>query len=205
MTNHKPPERGVLGYHSEILPPLKRLLSDLPDGSCILDAGCGLGHISGKISAMGFRVTGIDTSDEGIRFCRRTHPEASFLVASADNPKLAETLGRTFDAIVATEVIEHLYSPETFLRNCTALLRPGGLLILSTPYHGYLKNLLLALLNRFDRHFQPFREGGHIKFWSRKTLTGFLTLHGFQVTDYAGCGRWPWVWKAMAVRAVRTP
>ena len=43
--------------------------------------------------------------------------------------------------------------------------------MLSTPYHGYLKNLALAVSGRMDRHFTALHVGGHIKFFSIETLT----------------------------------
>src|SRR5450759_4273537 len=79
-----------------------------------------------------------------------------------------------FDAVVSTELIEHLYDPSAFTRGCWHALRPGGVFVCSTPYHGYLKNLSLALTNRFDRHFDPLWLGGHIKHWSHATLTRLL-------------------------------
>ena len=61
-----------------------------------------------------------------------------------------------FDVAIATEVIEHLVTPFNLPRFAKQLLRPGGHLIISTPYHGYLKNLILALTNRWDAHLSPF-------------------------------------------------
>lgn len=196
---------GAHGHHAEILPSLQRFLRPLPRGALVLDAGCGNGFISGKLMQMDYVVEGIDTSPSGIDLCRRTYPGARFEVASASDPDLPAILGRMFDAIVATEVIEHLYSPRSFIRNCGDLLHPGGLLVLSTPYHGYLKNLLLALSNQMDRHLQPDHEGGHIKFWSQRTLTEFLSTNGFRITGFAGRGRVPWLWKTMVVCAVKQP
>src|SRR5207244_287039 len=83
-----------------------------------------------------------------------------------------ERLGEEpFDSVVSAEVIEHLYTPRDFARGCFAALKPGGKFLCTTPYHGYLKNILICVLNQFDNHFNPLRDGGHIKFWSLKTLT----------------------------------
>ena len=48
------------------------------------------------------------------------------------------------DAVFSTEVVEHVYLPRPFARNCHAFLKPGGMLIVTTPYHGYLKNVASA-------------------------------------------------------------
>jgi hypothetical protein len=77
----------------------------------------------------------------------------------------------------------------------------GGELIISCPYHGYLKNLVMALAGKFDNHFTVLWDGGHIKFWSKKTLTQLLEEFGFEVIDFKGAGRFPYLWKSMFIKA----
>ena len=106
-----------------------------------------------------------------------------------------------FDTIISTEVVEHLYDPVKFIDFSKKILAPTkGEIMLSTPYHGYLKNLSLALLNKWDAHVDPLWYGGHIKFWSRATLGRLLTNAGFIVTDFRGCGRFPYFWKSMIIK-----
>jgi len=83
----------------------------------------------------------------------------------------------------------------------SAVLGPGGLLVISTPYHGFLKNLVLSIFNAWDAHLTALWCGGHIKFWSRKTLTTLLTENGFHVSQFHGVGRVPYLWKSMVVVA----
>ena len=89
------------------------------------------------------------------------------------------------------EVIEHLYQPRAFVLFIRSILEAsgGGQFIVTTPYHGYLKNLTIAAANKMDHHLSALWEGGHIKFWSRRTLailhgrrthTLPLAPHGFQ-------------------------
>jgi SAM-dependent methyltransferase len=108
---------------------------------------------------------------------------------------------QSFDVAIATEVIEHLVRPFNLPHFAKQLLRPGGHLIISTPYHGYLKNLILALTNRWDAHLNPFWDGGHIKFWSYKTLSQLLNESGFRIVRFIGAGRLPFLWKSMIVVA----
>ena len=107
------------------------------------------------------------------------------------------------DAVISTEVIEHVFLPRIFARHCYDLLKPDGLLILSTPYHGYLKNLPLAICGKLDRHFTALWDYGHVKFWSRQTLSQLLREVGFQVTEFKGAGRVPYLWKSMVVVATK--
>ena len=190
-------------YHLELLPHLMNSLAGLPAGARVLDAGCGNGFISGELLKRGFRVFGIDVSESGIDICRREYPAGQFEVASICDPDIKRVTGDDFDAIVASEVVEHLYSPAAFFDNGHRLLKDSGILVLSTPYHGYLKNLLLSLGGKMEAHFQAGHEGGHIKFWSRRSLANALQAHGFRVKGFAGCGRIPFLWKSMIVKAVK--
>lgn len=73
--------------------------------------------------------------------------------------------------------------------------------IISTPYHGYIKNLAVALFDRSNYHFCPWWEGGHIKFWSRSTLTTLLREEGFNNFIFYGLGHFPYLWKIMLIRS----
>lgn len=108
-----------------------------------------------------------------------------------------------FDTIISTEVIEHLYDPLEFLRFCHSILAKNGSgeIILSTPYHGYLKNLAISLSNGWDHHFMALQKGEHIKFWSKKTLNRALSLSGFEPVAFSGVGRLPFLWKSMILKA----
>ena len=98
-------------------------------------------------------------------------------------------------------VIEQLVRPFSSASFREATASAGGLLIISTPYHGYLKNFVLALANKWDAHLNPFWDGGHIKFWSCKTLSQLLNETGFSVIRFIGAGRLPFLWKSMIVVA----
>ncbi len=65
----------------------------------------------------------------------------------------------------------------------------GGVAIISTPYHGYWKNLALAVTGKMDYHFTPLWTHGHIKFWSRDTLGRLLREAGFENISFRRVGR----------------
>ena len=168
----------------------------------ILDLGCGNGGITSVLAQLGARVVGCDADEAGIKAAQKRLPDVKFHVLGVyDDPAL---LGeQDFDLVISTEVIEHLFLPRALPRFARAVLKPGGHLVISTPYHGYLKNLLLSLANRWDSHITPFHDGGHIKFWSRRTLTRLLTEEGFEVTSFIGAGRIPHLWRCMILIARR--
>ncbi len=166
----------------------------------VLDLGCGNGVLCRTLKDAGFEVAGCDADRRGVRFARAKSPDIRFEVmdiAAAPGP----LEGESFDAIVSTEVVEHLYSPWQLPQAAGMFLKQGGWLVVTTPYHGYVKNLVLSLSNRWDSHHTPLWEGGHIKFWSRATLTELLERGGFQVTGFSGAGRIPLLWKSMVLVA----
>ena len=168
----------------------------------VLDAGCGNGAFTRVLVERGYEATGVDLSDSGIEIARSQCSGGHFEIASVTEDLLSR-FGDPFDAVVSLEVVEHLYDPRLFARRMFDVLRPGGRLILSTPYHGYLKNVALAVSGKLDSHFTALWDGGHIKFWSRRTLSRLLTEAGFRVVDFAGAGRLPYLWRSMIVVAER--
>jgi 2-polyprenyl-6-hydroxyphenyl methylase/3-demethylubiquinone-9 3-methyltransferase len=184
--------------HTYLWPPVVRQLAARPEIRTILDAGCGNGAFASALEDRGYEVFGIDLEESGVEIARGQRPSIPFEVASVYDD-LREPFDRTFDAIVALEVIEHLYDPRRFVARAFEALEPGGSLILSTPYHGYLKNLALAATGKLDQHFTALWDGGHIKFWSRKTLSTLLEEAGFEVTAFEGAGRLPWLWMSMVM------
>jgi 2-polyprenyl-6-hydroxyphenyl methylase/3-demethylubiquinone-9 3-methyltransferase len=75
--------------------------------------------------------------------------------------------------------------------------------VVSTPYHGWLKNVALAASGKLDAHHEALRAGGHIKFFSRRTLERLLVDAGFREPRFIGTGRIPLVWKSMILSATR--
>ena len=177
--------------------PLRKLTGSISAGTRVLDVGCGNGDIAGRFIALGCKVVGIDLSENGVELARRAHPEGRFEVLMADETLLDRLAEPAFDVVISTEVVEHLYAPKAYAKGCFDAVRPGGRFICSTPYHGYLKNLLIAAINGFDVHVSPMWDGGHVKFWSQKTLGDLLISTGFRNIQFAGAGRLPWLWKSM--------
>ena len=138
-----------------------------------------------------FDVAGAEYDRKGCEIACAVYPDILFHNIGYDSPE-AVFQGQKFDCVVSTEVIEHLFAPQWLPKFATAVLRPNGYLIVSKPYHGFLKNLMLSLANHWDAHHTPFWEGGHIKFWGRKTLTTLLSQNGFDTIEFYGAGRVPY-------------
>lgn len=193
--------------HRYLLVSLRDILNQfaIPKVAQVLDAGCGGGHVLHRLYQMGYEnVHGFDASQSGIETARQSYPEISgrFKLHNAYERLLPEEFAdKEYDLVLSMEVIEHLYSPRIYLQNIHSWLGKEGLLILTTPYHGYIKNLSISLLNKFDSHFQPLAEGGHIKFFSKTTIRKILEDCSFKPVRFLGSGRLPYLWKSMVVVA----
>ena len=165
----------------------------------ICDLGCGNGHISGRLAELGYEVTGVDASASGIQIAQHAYPQGNFVHALIDQDL---KIGK-FDLVISSDVIEHLYRPSDLLEATVSQLKPGGHVLLGTPYHGYLKNLVLAATGRMDAHFSSLHDGGHIKFFSVNTLSKLMRSHGFDDLRFTFYGRAPWLWKNMICHARR--
>ena len=174
--------------------------------SRVLDLGCGNGKLCSLLREQCDLVVGVEYDKQGSEIAAQAYPDLSFYnMGVQDDPGiLVEKYKDGFDAVISTEVIEHLYLPRLLPRFAKALLRPKGYLIVSTPYNGYLKNLALSVLDQWDHHHSPLRDGGHVKFFSRKTLETLLVEEGFEIVKFYGSGRLPWLWKSMVIVARAT-
>jgi 2-polyprenyl-3-methyl-5-hydroxy-6-metoxy-1,4-benzoquinol methylase len=187
--------------HRVFWPAVLALSGPVTRGMRVLDAGCGNGATGAEYIKLGCAVVGVDLSVSGVEIARQAHPAARFEVIELDAGVLGRLNESPFDLVVSTEVIEHLYDPRAYVRGCFAALRSPGRLVVTTPYHGYFKNLAISVMGRWDSHADPLWDGGHIKLWSKATLTRLLHEAGFVNLRFRGAGRLPWLWKTMVVSA----
>jgi 2-polyprenyl-6-hydroxyphenyl methylase/3-demethylubiquinone-9 3-methyltransferase len=168
-------------------PVLRTIARELPNGGRVFEVGCGNGAAAHMLAAKGYQVTAVDPSESGIRLALSTPSTARLAIGSAYD-ELSNQYG-TFPVVLSLEVVEHCFYPRKFAATVFNLVESGGVAIISTPYHGYLKNLALAILNRFDAHWGPLWDGGHIKFWSLRTLRMLLEEAGFVEIEFIRAGR----------------
>lgn len=115
------------------------------EGLTLLDVGCGGGLIAEPMRRMGFEVTAVDASSENIGTAR-AHAEMvgldiRYRAATVEQME-AEGAG-PFDVVLTMEVIEHVADPEAFVRACSRLVKPGGVLMVAT-LNRTLKSLALG-------------------------------------------------------------
>lgn len=168
----------------------------------VVDIGAGNGSLCGAMAAAGLNAYGIEYDAAGVAIARKAYPALRFYERGVqDSAADIVSVEGLADVAVSTEVVEHLYAPHLLPTFARQLLRPRGHLIVTTPYHGYLKNLALSLADKWDYHHTALWHGGHIKFWSRRTLTQLLSENGFKTVGFLGVGRLPLLWKSMVLIA----
>lgn len=188
--------------HNYLLPVVLHELERMsPGGGRLFELGCGNGSVADVLTKKGWDVTGVDPSREGLEQAKARYPHLKLHQGSAYDD-LVEKYG-CFPVVTSLEVVEHVYSPRDYAATLFSLIEPGGKAIVSTPYHGYWKNLALALSGKMDAHFTALWNHGHIKFWSVKTLTALLHEVGFVEIRVKRVGRIPMLAKSMIIVAAK--
>jgi SAM-dependent methyltransferase len=155
-----------------LLPHIRRYIKAIGARS-MLELGCGNGAMARDLIGICPKIVGLDPSASGIEAARRNCPAGTFYAMSIyDPPEQIPDDG--FEVAISTEVVEHLYYPRELLRFARKKLKEGGLFLISTPYHGWLKNVAISVSGKWDPHHDVSWDGGHIKFWSRATLGSIL-------------------------------
>jgi len=147
---------------------------------------------------------GFDLSNSGITLAKKSFPYMAniFEIHNVYEKELPVKFPqKDYDVVLSNEVIEHIYDPNEYLTNINYWLKRNGHLIITTPYHGYLKNLMIALLNKWDKNHTTDWEGGHIRFFSKKTLSEMLIENDFKPIRFYGAGRVQYLWKSMIMVA----
>lgn len=150
------------------------LLRKAPSETRLLDVGCSSGAHLRAAAKAGFEVEGVEPSPEAAESARR----AGFKVFTG---LLEEARYRdgAFDAVTLIELVEHLREPRALLAECRRILRPGGVLMVTTPNAA---SLTAKVLGADWEVFSLRGMGGHVSFFNPASLRLLAARTGFEVT-----------------------
>jgi SAM-dependent methyltransferase len=145
------------------------LLANVEAGQRVLDLGCGAGAFTAALAEAGTQAVGVEVAARAVERARAAHPGLDFRHVPIDAPLPFEDA--SFDAVWVSEVLEHVADTARFLSEARRVLKPGGLLLVTTPSAG--RAWALA-------HWPPDPRGDHLRFYTARSLRALLADFGFE-------------------------
>ena len=165
-----------------------KLAAHVPKGcrNVIVDFGCSSGALMREMRTVNpnARYIGLDVSSTALSTAARRDPKAEW--HKIEDGSTFPVRDGVADFVFTSEVIEHGYDTQNTFAELARITRAGGRLLLTTPYHGFVKNLALVLRG-FEKHFDP--AGPHIRFFTKRNLIRARADAGFQTVKHGYYGR----------------
>lgn len=137
----------------------------------LLEIGCGIGEFLNILSCSGWSVVGIEPNRDAVEMGRQT-----FGLDIRQGTLRPGLFGAAqFDCVVMQQVLEHVASPSSLLEEIRWILRPGGLLFVSTPNFDSLDRAV------FGHHWHGYEIPRHVFVYGATNLTALLQRHGFEI------------------------
>jgi len=174
------------------------LLAEARRGERVLDLGCGAGRFVAALAAAGADPVGVEVAEAALARARRNAPGADLRLVAPDGSLPLEH--GSVDLVWCSEVLEHVADGAQLLLEARRVLRPGGRLLVTVPFHGRAKAAAIAFV-RFDAHFDP--QGQHLRYFTRRSLERTLTDAGFAELQIEATGGLPLLRESLVARAAR--
>ncbi len=147
-------------------------LTDEPQGK-LLDVGCGGGRFLARMKRRGWQVEGTDFDEQATEKVTARYGIKTYVgdLAQCDLPE------DTYDAITLSQAIEHLYDPKGTLRECLRILKPGGLLVMTTPNAHSLGAV------EFGAYWRGWEAPRHLHLFTVESLRQLALGAGFDVAE----------------------
>lgn len=157
-------------------------------GERLLDVGCGDGGFISRVKDKFDKVYGLDISPVSVELCRKMGVEATQINLNQQAIPYPDDF---FDTVASLEVIEHVFDPLFFLKEIYRVLKPGGVLIISTPNIRKIQRIFSIIMGHFPRtSYDPVGfDGGHLHYFTSKDLSQLILECGFKPIIVRGiCG-----------------
>ncbi len=165
-------------YFRDAKPAFLQLID--PRGLRVLDLGCGGGHNGALLKKAGAReVVGVERDPGAAREARgRLDRVVECDLAELDPDALGD---EPFDAILASDVLEHLYDAEGVLAGAVTRLRPGGAVVISLPNIANVYVFSQLLLKTWPRRSSGIFDRTHVRFFAKRDMVRLLRSAGLRV------------------------
>ena len=166
------------------------------EGLSLIDIGCGGGLVSEPMCRLGAKVTGIDGGEKNVKTAT-AHAQGSGLKIDyqATTAEALAEQGKQFDIVLALEIVEHVANVPLFLESVAKLVKPGGILIMST-LNRTLKSYALAIVGaEYVLRWLPRGTHEWNKFLKPSEIIQPLTSHGLQHRTSKGMVMNPLSWE----------
>lgn len=156
-------------------------------GMKVLDIGCGGGLVAEPLCRLGASVTGIDAAEENIAVAQR-HAEEGGLKITYKHTTAEDMAAKRarYDVVTALEIVEHVADVELFVQSCAKLVKPGGLLIMSTLNRTPKAFALGIVAAEYVMHWLPRGTHDWKKFLRPSELSRHLRAHDMRTADVTG-------------------
>lgn len=175
------------GYASRRQRTIEAVLAAAPPPARVLDLAAAQGNFSIALAGLGYDVTWNDLRPDLVDYVRLKLPPGMNMTFVPGNIfELGDAHAGTYDVVMALEVIEHVAHPDEFVMKLSTLLKPGGVIVLSTPNGGYFLNDLPRFSDCPDPsvfesvQFKP-NSDGHIFLLYEDELRSFAGRAGLEV------------------------
>ena len=174
------------------------ILAHAGSGLSVLDVGCGNGQLLYQLRGRFERLMGLEYSAHRLEQARVNLDGLSFTLERGSAEAMTNFADESIDCVVSADTIEHVPDVYAASAELHRVLKPGGRLVINTPNVAFAKKRLLLMLGRFPSTSQPNEglgsdvlfDGGHLHYFTYRSLALLLTRVGFTVEQAIGYGSW---------------